>query len=187
MDFCIKTGNIILRPVSKIDSEVITKIMLDPENIKMSGDEMNHAAISFIINVKFPKYHNDYWDFLNFTINLDGNVIGIIQLVKIARVGHTFGLKNLNNACAIGISLSKTYWGKGIATEAIKLLSNFALNEMNITTIVSETLSTNIGMKRVFTKVGYEYLSTEISPHSGKQADYYRYDKNIEDCKCNLF
>lgn len=49
----------------------------------------------------------------------------------------------------------KSFWGKGIATEAIKLLSSYAFTVLGLHKLTAECYSVNGGSRRAFEKAGY--------------------------------
>lgn len=63
----------------------------------------------------------------------------------------------------------KEYWGRGIATEAIKLATDFAFKELHLHKIFGGVYASNIGSCRAFEKNGYivegvkcrQYLTNE--------------------------
>ncbi len=50
----------------------------------------------------------------------------------------------------------KSCWGKGYATEAVGLLTEYALGQLSLVKVTAGCYSTNLGSKRVFEKLGYE-------------------------------
>ena len=50
----------------------------------------------------------------------------------------------------------KDYWGKGIATEAFSIAINFLFNKLNFHKIVGGCMESNIGMRKVFEKLGFK-------------------------------
>ena len=50
----------------------------------------------------------------------------------------------------------KSCWGKGYATEAVELLTEYGLRELSLVKVTAGCYSTNFGSKRVFEKLGYE-------------------------------
>lgn len=50
----------------------------------------------------------------------------------------------------------KGCWGKGYATEAVGLLTDYALCRLSLLKVTAGCYSTNLGSKRVFEKLGYE-------------------------------
>lgn len=53
----------------------------------------------------------------------------------------------------------KSYWGKGIGTEATKLIINYAFENMGIDTVELGVISTNIPAIRAYEKSGFERVS----------------------------
>lgn len=49
----------------------------------------------------------------------------------------------------------KQFWGQGYATEAVGLLTDFALNELQLRKVTAGCYHTNKGSQRVFEKLGY--------------------------------
>lgn len=71
--------------------------------------------------------------------------IGIISLKKI----------DMKNKCAeIGFWLGRNHWGKGLATEAVRLALKFGFTELELNRIYAWTFEKNIGSKKVMEKCG---------------------------------
>lgn len=49
----------------------------------------------------------------------------------------------------------KSYWGKGIATEAIVVLSRFAFSDLNLHKVRAGCYSKNVGSAKAFVKAGF--------------------------------
>lgn len=56
---------------------------------------------------------------------------------------------------AIAYWVAKPFWGKGIATEAIKKMVDYGFRSFDITRIFAKPLGTNIGSQRVLEKAGF--------------------------------
>jgi len=50
----------------------------------------------------------------------------------------------------------KSCWGKGYATEAVGVLTEYALCQLSLVKVTAGCYSTNLGSKRIFEKLGYE-------------------------------
>ncbi|HEY5122999.1 MAG TPA: GNAT family protein, partial [Ignavibacteria bacterium] len=50
----------------------------------------------------------------------------------------------------------KNYWGKGLATEAIKILVDFAFNVLNLHKVYAGYYESNAGSAKAFGKCGFE-------------------------------
>lgn len=84
---------------------------------------------------------------LNFAIEVDGNVAGVIGLESRADV--------YRKTCLLGYWISQDYWGRGIMPEAVKLISNYAFADLDVIRIQAGVLSNNPKSMRVLEKVGF--------------------------------
>lgn len=56
----------------------------------------------------------------------------------------------------IGILIGdKNYWGRGVATEAIALISAFAFNQLNLDKVMAGCYANNVGSYKAFIKCGF--------------------------------
>src|SRR5471030_3072869 len=83
----------------------------------------------------------------NFAIDIDGEVVGVI--------GLDFREDVYRKAPLLGYWISEEYWGRGIMTEAIKLVSNYALYNLDIVRIQAGVLGNNPSYMRALEKAGY--------------------------------
>ena len=86
--------------------------------------------------------------FLAICINQNGQHIGNIKLGPLNWI-HRLGEISL----VIG---EKEHWGKGYASEAIKLVSDYAFDIIGLHKVTAGTYSTNPGSVRAFEKAGFE-------------------------------
>jgi len=86
--------------------------------------------------------------FLAICLKENNKHIGNIKLGPINWI-HKFGDISL----LIG---EKDYWGKGIAYEAIKILTEFSFNTLNMHKLKAGCYADNIGSAKAFEKVGFE-------------------------------
>lgn len=56
----------------------------------------------------------------------------------------------------IGYWIGEPYWGKGYATEAVRLLIKFAFEELDLLRIYAKIYEYNIGSMKVLEKTGFE-------------------------------
>jgi RimJ/RimL family protein N-acetyltransferase len=103
----------------------------------------------FYINSMLTADKNDTFAF---AITYDGEVVGSIGAVRQLNI-H-------NKTAEIGYYVSEEYWGKGIATAAVTLLSNYVFENTDIIRLFAEPFATNAGSIRVLEKAGFEYEGT---------------------------
>lgn len=111
----------------------------------------------------FPYSLKDAYDWLNiilpennpphfFAITIDSHLVGSIGIVTKSDIYR----KNFE----IGYFLSEDYWGKGIATRAIKAATSYAFRDFDIVRIYAEPFSDNLGSRRALEKAGFRHEAT---------------------------
>ena len=74
---------------------------------------------------------------------------GTIKIPKMSKCIH--------HEVELGIVIGeKEFWGKGYATEAIKLMASYAFDTLNLHKITAGCYVSNEGSKRAFQKAGFE-------------------------------
>lgn len=59
------------------------------------------------------------------------------------------------NMVTIGYFLAEPFWGRGIATESVKVLLEFLFQEVNINRVQAEVMPLNVNSKKVLLKNGF--------------------------------
>lgn len=106
----------------------------------------------------FPYSLRDARDWLNliipenqptrfFAIVVEDELAGSIGLVTKTDIYR----KNIE----IGYFLGERFWGKGIATKAIKAVTDYGFREFDVERIYAEPFSDNAGSRRALEKAGY--------------------------------
>ncbi|HNT30147.1 MAG TPA: GNAT family N-acetyltransferase [bacterium] len=65
-----------------------------------------------------------------------------------------------HNRAEIGYAMSRSYWGKGLMTEAVKAAINFGFETLGLNRIQARCDVPNIGSARVMEKAGMQYEGT---------------------------
>ncbi|GIP25677.1 N-acetyltransferase [Paenibacillus sp. J23TS9] len=96
-----------------------------------------------------------------FTVQEPDRLLGIIE---------AFNFNQKVNTLSVGYYLAEQQWGKGVATEALKLLLPYLFNEVNINRIQAEVMLRNEASKKVLQKNGFqqEGLLRQAALWSGK-------------------
>jgi ribosomal-protein-alanine N-acetyltransferase len=75
------------------------------------------------------------------------------------KLGHINGINGFSD---IGIIIGeKSCWGKGFATEAIKLVVNYAFNQLNLQKLIAGVSKNNLSSVKLFRKAGFTELEAE--------------------------
>jgi [ribosomal protein S5]-alanine N-acetyltransferase len=143
---------IILRPWSIGDA---SQLALIADNKKIADNLRD--------GFPFPYSIKNAYDWLNivlpennpprfFAITLDNQLVGSIGIVTKSDIYR----KNFE----IGYFLSEEYWGKGIATRAIKAATSYAFRDFDIVRIYAEPFSDNVGSRKALKKAGFRLEAT---------------------------
>ena len=100
-----------------------------------------------------------------FVIEADGEVAGIMGLF----VGEDVYRRNGE----IGYWLGRRWWGRGIATAAVRLVVDYAFGQLGLTRVYAEVFGTNVASLRVLEKAGFtlEYRLPAVIVKDGEVLD----------------
>jgi len=145
----IRSKKFILRPFKKGDELSVAKNI---NNIKIARNTLHivypydmKAARSWIeLNLKLDK-EKDKSQF-HLAIAINGEASGGIGLSQVN--GHS---------AEIGYWLGENYWGRGIATKAVKLLTRHAFAKLGLRRVYAYVFPFNKASSRVLQKAGYKF------------------------------
>ncbi|MDD5254319.1 MAG: GNAT family N-acetyltransferase [Candidatus Nanoarchaeia archaeon] len=95
------------------------------------------------------------------------------KLVGLVSLFHVH--KNNKNA-ELGYWLGKNYWGKGIMSEAVKLIIKFGFEELKLHRIYAEAFEENIASRKVLEKAGFKLEGIRIE----SRYKYKKFHNNYE-------
>ena len=106
-----------------------------------------------------------------FVIDGNGELCGLIGLILQKDV--------YRKSAEIGYWLGEPFWGKGIATKAVKLITEYAFDVLKITRIYAGIFEYNIASMKVLEKNGFqnEGISEKAVFKNDKIWDEHRYSK----------
>jgi ribosomal-protein-alanine N-acetyltransferase len=143
---------IVLRPWSGIDAKKLA-LIADNKNI---ADNLRDGF-------PFPYSVNDAKIWLEsilpennpprfFAILSEGEIVGSIGIVLKTDIYR----KNFE----IGYFLDEKYWGKGIATKAIKAATSYAFSNFDVVRVYAEPFADNPGSRKALEKAGFTLEAT---------------------------
>lgn len=135
---------------------------LPPKSIKAEQEWITKSVAN--------RKNNTEW---NYTILYNKEVIGAIG-IKINYHRKYIG--------EIGFFVDQKYWGKGIASQAVKLIEKICLNKFKLTRLEIVMQPENTASEKVAIKNGYQkegLLRKALEGRDGKKKDCYIYAKTI--------
>lgn len=163
----LKSGNITLDKITLDDAydyyliasnpNITTSFMLDEvENITEAKSEIEDIISNYSDN-----------EFYYFAIRLDGKLIGVMKSYE-------------SDYLELGYAINETYWNKGYATIALKLVTDYFLSIDRIKKIILGAFSDNYASIRVMEKCGYSFMGLKKDEfyYKGKSRDIAYFEKN---------
>ncbi|PST82599.1 GNAT family N-acetyltransferase [Pedobacter yulinensis] len=119
----------------------------------------NNAAIARYLKDVFPHPYqlSDAYFFLGTVVPLHpGQIFGIYTDEGLAGIGSTLLQSDVyRHSAEIGYWLAQPFWGRGIGTEAVRLLTAHAFSIAGITRVFAGVFANNPASMRVLEKNGY--------------------------------
>jgi RimJ/RimL family protein N-acetyltransferase len=150
MEICFE--GIILRPWSISDA---TELALLADNRRIADNLRD--------GFPFPYSLKDALEWLNiilpennpprfFAITIDKQIVGSIGIVTKTDI--------YRKKFEIGYFISEEFWGKGIATKAIKVATSYAFRDFDIVRIYAEPFADNLASRRALENAGFKHEAT---------------------------
>lgn len=147
-----KTKQITIRPLTADD---------------LTGDYLNWMndpeVCRFTSHGRFPQSKQEIEAFARSLDSRDNIVWAIITKSQNIHIGNVAlqQIDLINRSAEIAIVIgNKSHWGKGIATEAYKLVINHAFNTLGLLRVWTGMAKTNNGMRTVARKLGMQQEGT---------------------------
>ncbi|UKS31357.1 GNAT family N-acetyltransferase [Paenibacillus sp. HWE-109] len=160
----VKSDKLILKKIEEHHLDEIYAIYSNDQVFEFCGiiPKHNKATVKSMIGHferDFTKRTKIKWGI--FTLTASEQLVGIIEV---------FDLNQKVNMVTIGYFLAESHWGKGIASEAVKILVEYLFREINVNRIQAEVMPRNEISKKVLLKNGFrqEGLLRQAAVWSGK-------------------
>lgn len=126
-----------------------------------------------------PYTARDARDFLKHAVaaNDPSNLAIDVAGVAVGAIGYVPGRDVERYSAEIGYWLGESHWGRGIVTEAVRLVTDHAFVQMGFLRLFALPFADNVGSIRVLEKAGYERegLLRASSVKFGQPKDQYIY------------
>ena len=138
----------VLRPWRKSDAESIVT-------------HANNASVAKQLRDRFPHPYTRAHaaGFISFATSADppSNFAIIVDDKAVGGIGYVRGSDVERYSAEVGYWLGEAFWGRGIVTEALQLLTDYAFRELHLLRLFAVPLADNPGSVRVLEKCGYTF------------------------------
>ncbi|MGB4590403.1 MAG: GNAT family protein [Clostridiaceae bacterium] len=139
------------------------RIILRSWKLNDFGDFYEYASDPSVGPSAGWKPHTDPMESLNILISfIEGDEVFAIEDKISGKAIGSIGLhpdrkRNHSEVRMIGYVLAKPYWGRGLASEAVKAVLDYAFNEQNLKIVSVYHFPFNLKSKRVIEKAGFSF------------------------------
>lgn len=142
----MRRGKILLREFRESDADRLVYLANNINIAKNLRDGFPH-----------PYYRKDAEKFIDMCMILDPPSVFAIEYTgeHIGNIGLTFGSDVYRKSAEIGYFVAEPYWNKGIATEAVKLMTEIAFDHFGMVRVHAGIFEYNHASMRVLEKCGY--------------------------------
>jgi len=140
----LKGDHVTLRPADDSDPPRFVPWIADMEVTRYMG---RRTGMALYQEVDFFKRVGEAKDSVLWVIDADGETVGATGI-------HEIDWPNAHGTTGILIG-AKDKWGKGIASEAMRLRTRYAFRELNLHKLMTEVFVANAASKRALEKSGY--------------------------------
>ena len=144
----MQTERILLRPWRESDAEALFKYASDPDVGPRAGWPPHKSVEESREVIKNFFSNEDTWAIEH------KETSEIIGCIGVLRAGFS-NLKIAENECEVGYWIAKPYWGKGICTEALRLVIDYCFNVKGFTTLWGDYFPSNPASGKVMEKCGF--------------------------------
>ncbi|EEM16877.1 N-acetyltransferase [Bacillus pseudomycoides] len=160
----LESVNLVLRKIEEVHLQELYSIYDNDKVFEYCGiiPKHNLQTVRKMIGHFDRDYHKKSrikWGI--FQKNQSDKLVGIIE---------SMDFNQKVNMVSIGYFLAEDYWGKGIATESVRMVVKFLFEEVNVNRIQAEVMPVNEVSKKVLLKNGFikEGVLRQASLWSGK-------------------
>ena len=145
----LRGEHVTLRPADDSDPPRFVPWFADMEVTRYLG---RRHAVALYQEIDFFKKVGESKNDVFWMIEVDGEAIGATGI-------HGIDWPNAHGTTGIVIGV-KERWGKGVATEAMRLRTRYAFRDLNLRKLMTEVFTENAASRRALEKSGYRTAGT---------------------------
>ena len=151
----METDRILLRPWRDSDAEVLYKWASDPDVGPRAGWPPHKSVEESLEIIRTIFSGEGMWAVV---WKETGEAIGSVGYLP----ASNSNLQIADNECEVGYWIAKPYWGKGICTEALRLVVDHCFREQGFSTLWGDYFPENPASGRVMEKCGFVDTGREV-------------------------
>lgn len=151
----METERLILRPWRESDAEALFKYASDPDVGPRAGWPPHKSVEESLDIIRTVFNTPTMWAV---ELKETGEAIGCVGYLP-ASVSN---LQIPDDQCEVGYWIGKPYWGRGICTEALRLVIDYCFNVKHFTILWGDFFPSNPASGRVMTKCGFQDTGREV-------------------------
>ena len=151
----METNRILLRPWREDDAEALFKYASDPDVGPRAGWPPHKSVEESLEIIRTVFNTNTMWAV---ELKETSEPIGCVGYLP----ASASNLKINDDEAEVGYWIAKPYWGKGICTEAMRLVVDYCFNVKNFTTLWGDYFPENPASGKVMEKCGFKDTGKEV-------------------------
>ena len=175
--YTMQTSRLLLRPWLESDAATLYKYASDPEVGPRAGWP-SHKSVEESREIIRTVFNTEtMWAVV---LKETGEAIGCVGYLP----SSSSNLDISDDQCEVGYWIARPYWGKGICTEAMRLVVDYCLNEKGFSVLWGTYFPSNPASGRVMEKCGFadtgrETLCPNLEIGSDRPVKVMKMEKNL--------
>jgi [ribosomal protein S5]-alanine N-acetyltransferase len=163
----LRTNRLLLRPFRLEDAENVFAYLNDEEVVYFLTRHPPPNHVREVEKMLTRILQTPWQDFPHFAVVLDAQVVGEVSL----------GVEHADRIANLGYGIARQHWGKGLATEAARVVLNYGFHSVDLAKIYARADPRNVGSVRVLEKLGMQREGLLRSHHirRGERVDRVMY------------
>ena len=145
----LQGNRILLRPLADADADALHSLA--------SQKNVYRYLPTFLFEQKYEDPHEVirclYDECLDSSL-----ILGVFMNGAFCGLAEMYGYREPIHKISVGYRLKEEWWGKGIATEALGLMTDFLLTEKPVEIITASTMIENLASANVLRKNGFDLV-----------------------------
>ncbi|MBR2571091.1 MAG: GNAT family N-acetyltransferase [Clostridia bacterium] len=154
----IESRRLLLRQIAQSDSDSL-------EKLARSGIVYRFLP-TFLYEQKYPDIRRVI-DGLYTECFRDSIILGVFESDRFCGLAEMYGLRDEIHKVSIGYRFLQECWGRGIATETVRLLVDYLLSQTDIEIITASTMVENRASAKVLMNNGFQLVNSNVGEDWG--------------------